>query len=336
MTSPPPPVHLPVPVPQPAESPAVEPVRWRFRPRWPAVALLVLWAAAAVSIPAMRQQDARAVAAARAEGVAAEAAARLDAVVSVIRAAAGENRGAGAVPAVAAALSVLAPDGWLGIVRTDAYGAIAESRGTVRPAPAVLRGAVIAARPLVTVDVIRGSGGRDGTGSQPVVVVAVPAPAPAAGTGTAMTESVIAVVLAAHVWRLEGEEDAALLAPGCTLLAARPAGVGVTDAGRCRQRLDTPGGSAGLGRLGEEPEWGEVALRPAAPRTAAPPQTGAADGGGASAPWAVLVPVPRDTPAPLLLLWALGPAGVLLLGMPAGLPGALRRRWMRRRTAGRA
>lgn len=321
MTSPPPPVSLPVPVPQPAESPRTAPVRWRFRPRWPAVALLALWAAAAVAVPLMRQQDAQAVAAARADGVAGGAAARLDAVVAVVRAAAGENHGPTALPAVTAALSALAPGGWLGAVRTDAYGAVAESRGTARPAPAILRAAVIAARPTVTVDVLR-----DGSAAQTVVVVAVPV----TGPGSALVESVVAAVLHPRVWRLEGEgeaEAAALLAPGCVLLAARPAGTGVTDQERCRTRITSPAGPAGLGRLGGGEEWAAVARHPVQP------QSVPADGGGA---WTAAVPVRGDTPAALMLLWGLGPAGVVLLGMPAGLPGMLWRRWRNRRTAGRA
>lgn len=321
MTSPPPPVSLPVPVPQPAESPRTDPVRWRFRPRWPAVAVLALWAAAAVAVPVMRQQDARAVAAARAGAVAAGAAARLDAVVAVVRAAAGENHGPAALPAVTAALSALAPGGWLGAVRTDAYGAVAESRGTVRPAPAILRAAVIAARPTVTVDAVRG-----GSAAQPVVV-AVPVTGPGS---SALVESVVAAVLHPRVWQLDGENEAeaALLAPGCVLLAARPAGTGVMDQERCRTRLASPSGPAGLGRLGDGTEWAEVARHPVQP------QSIPADGGGGA--WTAAVPVRGGTPAALMLLWGLGPAGVVLLGMPAGLPGMVWRRWRNRRTAGRA
>lgn len=320
MTSPPPPVSLPVPVPQPVESPRTAPVRWRFRPRWPAVALLALWAAAAVTIPLMRQQDAQAVAAARAGAVAAGAAARLDAVVAVVHAAAGGNHGPAALSAVTAALSALAPGGWLGAVRTDAYGAVAESRGGARPAPAILRAAVIAARPTVTVDTMR-----DGSAAQTVVVVAVPV----TGPGPALVESVVAAVLHPRVWRLEEEDEAeaALLAPGCILLAAHPAGTGVTDQERCRTRLASPAGPAGLGRLGGGEEWAEVVRHPVQP------QSIPADGGGA---WTAAVPVRDGTPAALMLLWGLGPAGVMLLGMPAGLPGMLWRRWRNRQAAGRA
>lgn len=333
MTDPPSPAHLPVPLPQAAE----RPVRWRFRPRWAAVALMILWAMTAAGISFMRQQDARTLAAAQAHGMAGEAAVRLDAVVALVRAAAGENRGPAAFSAAAATVAALAPGDWLGIVRTDAYGSVTESRGTVRPTPAVLRGAVIAAHPLVSVETTQ-----NGAADQPIVVVTVPV------TGPAMVESVIAVALHPRFWRPEREDgaaEAALLAPGCTLLTTTGTATGVTDAGRCRQRLAVPedeSAPAGLGRLGTggggtggaETEWEAVVLAPVTPRTAA---FGSGGGPWAGPPWMVAVPPRTERSAAVVALWCLGPAGIVLLGMP-WLPGAaagLARRWRRRATESR-
>lgn len=334
MTSSPPPVHLPVPIPQAAEMP----VRWRFRPRWPAAVLLILWVLTAAGISFVRQQDARALAGAQAQAVAAGAAARLEMVTALLRAAAasGDGRGTTALSAAAAAMGALAPDDWLGLARTDAYGGIAESRGTVLPTAPALRAAIIAARPTVRVDTLR-----DGGTTRPVVVIAVPLPGPG------LTESVIAAVLHPRFWRLDRDAsadaaDAVLLSPGCTRLAGRPADAGVIDAGRCRQRLAAPAGdgrSGGLGRLGAGGsgagmEWGEVALHPV-PLPAAvdsgQPDRGQPDRDGDGGGWVAAVPVRAEASAAMTALWCLGPAAVLLLGIPPGVIGQFARRWRSRR-----
>lgn len=338
MTSSPPPVYLPVPVPQPAENP----VRWRFRPRWPAAVLLILWGLTAVGISFVRQQDARALAGAQAQAVAAAAAARLETVAALLEAAAGagNGRGAAALSTAATAMGALAADDWLGIARTDAYGSIAESRGTVLPTPSALRAAIIAARPTVRVDTVR-----DGGTTRPVVVIAVPLPGPG------LTESVIAVVLHPRFWRLDRDgsgygADAVLLSPGCTRLAGYPADAGVIDAGRCRQRL-TAGGdgrSGGLGRLGGTGagaggsgagmEWGEVALHPVplpAALDSGQADRGQPDRNGDIGGWVAAVPVRAEASAAMTALWCLGPAAVLLLGIPPGVIGQFARRWRSRR-----